>query len=283
MVQNKVKEIEGQFYLKNNKAYPAEDFKIDDSIDGPRVYEVIRVLEGIPLFLEEHLVRLQESIALLGYSIVVNSKQLEEEIETLIRVNGLTNMNIKLIVSGLNSSEPDFYLFFIPSYYPSDAQYHEGVSVILYNAIRKNPNVKAVAATQREEINRAIAAARVYEALLVNEREEITEGSRSNLFFIHSDSLYTPPIKDVLGGITRGRIMKLCIDLGIKVVEAPITLSFLKEAEGLFLTGTSPKILPIAILDKQAFSSANHPLLHSIKDGYDQLIRQYIIEKGGRI
>lgn len=270
-------EIEGSVFIKNGHPLPVSEFSLDQADQGPRVYEVIRVLRGVPLFLEEHLTRLQDSISLLGHSHFVDVAKLKNQISELITLNQMGEMNFKILVTDLDSSQSNFYMFFIPSHYPAEAQYQQGVATILYKAVRKNPNIKAIAQSQRDELNRAIHQAGVYEALLVNENNEITEGSRSNLFFIKSDILYTAPSKDVLVGITRSRVMKLCNDLGIEVKEKPISIDFLKKIDGLFLTGTSPKVLPISSVDEQPFTSVENPMVQAIQRAYNELIEQYIM------
>lgn len=280
--QDKLREIEESFYLKNEEVLNTDAFHLIEEGSLPSVYEVIRVINGIPLFVEEHLQRLKESITLLGSSFSIDKGILTKQLKTLIKVNQQLNKNIKIIISGLSTHKPNVYLFFIGSHYPSELQYHQGVPTILYAAVRNNPNVKAIAAGQREQLNVAISNAKVYEALLVNEKQEITEGSRSNLFFVKSNTLYTPPEQEVLVGITRNRIINLCNKLGISVVEKPIPVSILQEFEGLFLTGTSPKVLPISQVDQLIFDSAKQPLLLTIQKAYDQLIDEYI-EKSSRV
>ena len=53
-------------------------------------------------------------------------------------------------------------------------------------------------------------------------------------------------------------------------------MCFLKDFDGLFITGTSPKVLPISSVDDIIFFSSKNPLIIAIKDAYDKLINEYI-------
>jgi len=270
------KEIHQKYYISNGVIKSTEEFEAEEVLKNPSVYEVIRVIEAVPLFLEEHLNRLNKSISLLGFSFKVDSNMFKGQIEELIKSNGKPQENLKIIVNDLETDNPNIYLFFISSHYPSATDYEKGVSTILYSAMRKNPNVKAVSISQREMINSALKDSNVYEAILVNENKEITEGSRSNIFIVKADVIYTAPAQDVLLGITRERVIKLCEKLKVPIIEQPIPVGFLQECEGLIITGTSPKILPIAAVCNEKFDSANHPLILKLREAYDEMIRDYI-------
>ena len=152
----------------------------------------------------------------------------------------------------------------------------KGIHTILHEAERDNPNVKVIAATFRDKVNKSIENAGAYEALLVNNKGEITEGSKSNVFFVKDDVFYTAPAEDVLVGITRSRIIQLCLKLGYNIVEQPISVDFLEDIDGLFLTGTSPKVLPIASINERKYNSAGNSAIRAIHDAYNKLINDYI-------
>ena len=133
-----------------------------------------------------------------------------------------------------------------------------------------------IAATFRDRVNESIKNADAYEALLVNNKGEITEGSKSNVFFVRDDVFYTAPAKDVLVGITRSRIIQLCLKLGYSIMEQPINVDFLENIDGLFLTGTSPKVLPIATIDDRKYNSTENSAIGAIHDAYNKLIDDYI-------
>lgn len=273
------KEIHQKYLLKNNKIIATEGFDPHEITKTTSIYEVIRIIDGIPLFLEEHLERLNRSIMLLDFGHKIDLQHIGEQVHHLIEVNQCYNYNMKLIVNGLEESSPDLYLFFIESNYPSEEQYINGVKTILYHAERENPNAKVILKDFRQQVDEAIKESKAFEAILVDQHQHITEGSRSNIFVVKDDTVYTAPANKVLMGVTRNRIIDLCKSLEIPIEESPISVDFLKSADALFMTGTSPKVLPITIVDEMHYASTTHPIILKIRKAYDDLIKAYIANK----
>ena len=80
---------------------------------------------------------------------------------------------------------------FIKSNYPKPELYKTGVEVCLLHEERTNPNVKAKGLKVRDHANALITEKGVFEVLLVNNDGILTEGSRSNLFLVKGDTIYT--------------------------------------------------------------------------------------------
>lgn len=263
------------FFICNNEVFDTLEFDNVYVEEHPSVYEVIRLINGVPLFLEEHHERLIRSAALLGYNLNITLEEIRRNIERIVEKNNVQNYNVKLVVNNLEKTKKDVYYFFIESNYPDEDMYLKGVSVFLYNGERVNPNAKVIQKHLRNKINEQLKKEKCYEALLVNSDGEITEGSRSNLFFIKDDIVCTAPSEDVLIGITRQRIIRLCGLNGIKVTESKIKVAELDSFESAFISGTSPKVLPISNIGDMKLST-NNPLLRKIMEIYDDEINSYI-------
>jgi len=271
------KEIIEDYFISNGQKLEASEIA-QATVLQPTIYEVIRVIQGVPLFLEDHMERLQRSAESLDSDIKTVLPSIISDIKELILLNGNPEKNIKLVVFNLNNETPDYIMCFIKSSYPSKEQYAQGIHTILVHEERQNPNAKVVNNSLRELINQKLAETGAYEALLVNNNGEITEGSRSNLFFTEQGKIYTALAQDVLIGITRKYILEACSNLGLEVVEQPIPYSMLDYAEGAFITGTSPKLLPIASIERRQLDSANHEIVKKIMLEYDKILQRYINE-----
>ncbi|MDL2331191.1 aminotransferase class IV, partial [Odoribacter sp. OttesenSCG-928-A06] len=97
----------------------------------------------------------------------------------------------------------------------------------------------------------------VYEIVLINHMGNVTEGSRSNIFFIKKDALYTAPLYQVLAGTSRKRVIDICNQDSFALHEEEIPYASLKDFDSAFITGTSPLILPIRKLDDMEFDVDN--------------------------
>lgn len=263
-------------YICNGEVLSTENLREFSKITAPSIYEVIKVIDGIPLYEEEHLNRMRKSAELLGYEIHKSNNDISKDIRNLIKINEVTNLNIKIVCSNLDKKEQTLLVYFIESFYPSTIQYQYGIHTILFYSQRDNPNVKIVNADLRAKANLKIKEEGAYEALLIDKHGYITEGSRSNIFLVKKDKVYTAPAGEVLLGITRKKILKACEDLSFDIVEQHVHIDQLGEFEGVFMTGTSVGVLPIATIDNRSYDSADNEIVKSIRKAYLQNVECYL-------
>ncbi|HCW32326.1 MAG: branched-chain amino acid aminotransferase, branched-chain amino acid aminotransferase [Candidatus Peregrinibacteria bacterium GW2011_GWE2_39_6] len=94
-----------------------------------------------------------------------------------------------------------------------------------------------------------------HEAILLDYQGNVAEGPGENIFLIKNGIIKTPPLGNILNGITRDTIITLARDLGYKVREETITPKHLYAADEAFFTGTAAEIAPIASVDNQIFGN----------------------------
>ncbi|MDX8340214.1 aminotransferase class IV [Draconibacterium sp. IB214405] len=256
-----------KYFVFNEQLQPVSTFIPAENEGG--IYEVLRVVNGVPLFLDEHLRRFQHSAELAGKEIRYSGAQIEAFLNQLIVRNEVDRGNI------LISCKTNLKAFFIAHNYPSDEQYERGVSCGLLNAERMNPNAKVFQTEVRKLANKMMETKGFYEVLLVNHEHRITEGSRSNVFFIKGNELITPPGKQVLLGITRQKTIACAEQLSFKISEADISTEQLKSFDAAFITGTSPKILPLSEVGEKLFDVKNKVLRALMKE-FDTRIEEDI-------
>ncbi|NMB07142.1 MAG: aminotransferase class IV [Tissierellia bacterium] len=267
-----------KFYLVNGELKSTGDLKIFNKINKP-IYEVIRIIDGVPLFLEEHLERMRESASLLDYKINKTNSEIKKDIKRLILENQIKNLNVKLICTDVEGMGQVFLSFFIKSFYPPEEYYKKGVHTTLFHYERQNPNVKVQISAFNMEVAKRLKEKKVFEALLVSKAGYILEGSRSNIFFVKGDKLYTAPKEAVLLGITRKHIFQVCEELGIKIIEENIHVGDLDKLDGAFMTGTSVNVLPISTIDHIYLDSVNNKMVKEINNAYVNKVMKYIKSK----
>jgi branched-chain amino acid aminotransferase len=256
-----------KYFVFNNEVRLSEVFIPSENEGG--VYEVLRVAKGIPLFLEDHLDRFFFSAQLAGKTIPFSKSAIELFLQKLIEKNEVSEGNI------LISCKTNLKAFFIPHNYPTHGMYRDGVICGILKAERENPNAKVFQTTVRQQANKMLEEKGYYEVMLVDHFGRITEGSRSNVFFVQQNSLVTPPGGQVLLGITRQKTLQLARELLIPVHEKEVSVNELHRFEAAFITGTSPKILPIRQIDGNTFNPEN-TILRQLMTRYDEMIGQYV-------
>lgn len=246
--------------------------QIDSSSNGKTIYEVLRVIDGKPIFLKEHLKRLEKSFTIIDENFQIPQDKIREYIEKLIKANNNIEGNIKIIY---NTEDEALKVFYIKHSYPSKELYTKGIKTILYRGERDNPNAKIINTSFREIIAKELKEKDAYEALLVDRNNMITEGSKSNVFFIKGNTLITAPATKVLKGITREKVILVAQNLNIDIQEREFSYKELAEIDALFISGTSPKVLPIAMVGEIEYSVSNSVLL-DIMNGYNQIISKEV-------
>ncbi len=203
------------------------------------------------------------------------------QIHQLSQANQTMTGNVKLIVSCgdkfENTDSRQIIICFIPHHYPTPDEYELGISMQNLELERPNPNAKFINIDVTKKVNELKRKTGVDEVLLVNHEGEITEGSKSNIFFVLDDKVITPPKKLVLPGITREKIIESCKIHRIKLEEQNVKKKELENVSGAFITGTSPKVMPVRQIDDLIFRT-DHPLIRQIKNQYDQMINAYLSE-----
>lgn len=255
-----------KYFVLNNQVKDCNEF--DDNLlrDGKALYEVIRIIEGKPLFLQKHLERLENSAKLVDVELWITKDEITEKIRELIEENNITIGNVKLV---FNVDNKIFLAYFIKHHYPSEEDYKNGVKTIFYHGERENPNAKIINMNFRELVEKEIKEKKVYEAILVDKNGFITEGSKSNIFMIKGKKVITSPLEAVLPGITRNVIIEVCRKMGLEVLEEKVHYKHVKDLDALFISGTSPEVLPISRVEDLSFNSSRNEVVLKIMDGYN--------------
>jgi branched-chain amino acid aminotransferase len=192
-----------------------------------------------------------------------------------VEKNGCADINVKLV--WFPEKEGSIFLtYFARQDFPDDGAYRRGVHTILYDGERRNPQIKAVKTSYRERVRSVREAAGAYEALLADDKGFISEGTRSNLFFLIDHQLCTPPSGTVLLGVTRQHVMALCRVLAIDVQEKMLHRDDLNRIEAAFITGTTIDILPIGSIDRLQLASVGHPVIQTITRAFTEKVSAYI-------
>jgi branched-chain amino acid aminotransferase len=270
----------GTVYLEDANFKLVESFNGKTESDVSSIYEVIRVIDGIPLFLDKHLKRFENSAALLGVKLWLSKEEIGKYLDELICKNDLKAGNLKLIFNYQFKEGKGYaknYLFFVvPHSYPSERDYINGVTTILYHGERKNPNAKVIDLSFRAKVDNEIKASNAYEAILIDREGFVTEGSKSSIFMVMEDRIIAAPLDMVLGSITRSIVMEICKDFKIEVSVEKVDETYIKELDGLFICGTSPKILPISKVNNYLFASSSNALIIDIMKHYDNNVKKYL-------
>ena len=250
---------------------------------GYGLFETMRSYGGRVFRLEAHYRRLIESAATLDIPSHLTFDGLRTAIDILLEKNGLLDARIRLTLtagtmSELGKANPSLLITVAPlTEYPTSL-YERGMSAIT-SAVRRNETsslsrVKSLNYLDnlltREEARRKGAD----EAILLNTRGMVAEGSMSNVFLVSDGRLFTPDLDSgVLPGITRAAVIELAAGADITCAEGEVEPAALSKAEEAFLTNSIMGIMPLTRIDGKPIGSGQPgPTTEAISRLYEQAV-----------
>ncbi len=256
----------GNKFILNGEIHPSEHFDNSFVYDGDSIYEVIRMIRGIPVFFHDHMKRLEGSLKMQGKACLAGIDDIRNDIIRLVSTEKRKDVNFKLVFN-YNGDTTRYLIYFVEPVYPSDEQYRNGVKGVLVDAERQDPESKVINHRLRSAIYHKLTLEAGYEALLVNRDNEITEGSRSNIFFLKGDTLVTAPDNRILSGITRKYILDICREQGIKLEFYCLPVDSISACDAVFMTGTSPMVLQFHTVGNSHFGVPT-PMIDKLRELY---------------
>lgn len=239
-------------------------------------YEVIRIINKKPLFLSDHFARFENTLASVDNRINVSNIDFGSMLFKCISDNKIVNGNIKVeALYDTESKSLEYICHEIPHHYPTDEQYAFGVPTKTFAYERQNPHDKIWNQNLRDTVDKFIAENNIFEAVYVSHDNRLTEGTRSNIFFIAGDKLISALEKDILKGVTRKYIIDTATRNGFTYEERNISKDEISNFDCAFISGTSPKILPIAQMDDVKFNVENENL-RILMQKFNEVINQNI-------
>lgn len=254
---------------------------------GYSLFETMRAYRGHVFRLERHLARLARSARIVGLELGIFD--LEKATYETLEANNLMSARVRLTISrGEGEMTPDpatchgpTVLIVAQSYAPlPDETYQRGFKAVM-SQVRQNSQSPLSRVKSANYLNNILARmeARVAgadEALLLNERGFLAEGSTSNIFLVSGGNLLTPSEESgALPGITREAVLELASALGIKAVQREVALEELWQADEAFLTNSLLEIMPVTEVGGHPIGlGIAGPVTKALIAAYKQLVRK---------
>ena len=238
--------------------------------EGVRAYWVAESRKLVFLDLEDHLLRLYNSSERLSLLPPLSVARLRAEIlliaeQEMIQEDVYIRITFFLGGDGSWHSTNDIHYMIsfrsMPSELGRRAPAAVGISKFHRIAAEAMPaSVKAGANYLNSRYGMIDVRSRGFDdALFLTRTGLVAEATGSTIFFIKDGGLHTPSLDcDILAGITRARLLRLCQQYGISVRELKIQQEQLPIYEGAFLSGTMVEIRPVSRLNDKVYDLANN-------------------------
>ncbi len=257
---------------------------------GDGCFEGIRFYSGKVFRLEEHIVRLFNSMRYLNLVLPWSFEEVCKATEETVAASGMKDGYIRLVVTrgvgdlGLNPANcPKPSMFIIVqniALYPKE-MYEKGLSMITSSFRRPNADVLCQQVKSLNYLNGISAKMEAVrmgagEALMLNQRGNVAECTGDNIFIVTNGVVATPPLTEsALGGITRHAVMDICAELGIPSEERVMNRFDILSADECFLTGTAAEVIAATSLDGATIGTGHAgPITSRILARYQEMVRE---------
>ncbi|MBN1526297.1 MAG: aminotransferase class IV [Candidatus Omnitrophica bacterium] len=230
---------------------------------GDGLFETMRSYDGAVFRMREHLERLFGGLTVMKIKCPYDRKYLEDAVYKCLEANGLKESNVRLTVTrgaSLTGSfshadlKPNVVIITRQLELPKRA-YERGVAATIA-AIRQNDQSPVARLKTLNFLPYIIARMNAKEAgfddaILLNTRGHVAEGTTANIFMVKHGHLMTPSLDcGILPGVTRGAVLAVAAAGGIKVKEGHFSQRDLTAADEVFLTNSVIELLPVVRIAK---------------------------------
>ena len=249
----------GNYYAKNKSLVKVYDRGL---LFGDGIFTTLKVENSVPLFLDQHIARLQSSCQFFG--IKFSDPGFSAIITRLLKKNQLKDARVKIIVSRGYDFKNRIYnyegepptILVLP--FPLTLYSPKPVSLCISPDLRGNESIyrhKTISYLSNLSHKTFAQKNGFNDAITLNWKREILETSTANLFFIIKDKIITPPKElPLLNGIMRQNLLALGSIKNYSFLEDSLTQKELKKVEGCFITSAILEICPVKQIEDKGFS-----------------------------
>ncbi len=265
----------------NGKLILDEHYRLSPMAPGLAVglgcFETLAAYRGIPLFLDRHLKRLFEGAARLGFQ-VPDPSTLEDAVAEVIGENGLDNEPVsRLRISAMAldlEGEASVTISAVPQA-GSPETMTVTVSDYRRNELGALTGIKSSSYAENTVALREARREGFDEALMLNSRGDLSEGTLSNVFLVNGGKVTTPELKSgCLPGVTRALVLELATKWGIPYEEVCIPSHEIFMAEEIFVTNSVLGICPVSRIDQRELEPGR--ITTKLRGAYQSLIESLI-------
>jgi branched-chain amino acid aminotransferase len=251
------------------------------------VFEGERVYDGRIFKLTEHSERLATSAEVLGFELPYDVRTIDQACKQVVAANGISDGYCRPLawrgaeMMGVSAQHCRIHVAIAawtwPAYFTPEARLR-GIRMTRGRYARPAPNTaptasKAAGLYMICTLSKHDAEAKGYDdALMLDYRGFLAEGTGANLFLVMDGKLHTPLPDCFLDGITRQTVIGLARGRGIEVIERHIEPKELADAQEVFLTGTAVEVTPVREIDEHQFQIGS--ITRQLVSDFDALTRE---------
>ena len=256
---------------------------------GDGVWEGLRVHDGHPAFLEQHLDRLWQGATAIMMDIGLSREELTRAIYATLAANDMRDgVHVRLMVTrGVKSTPyqdprvtvgPATVVIIAEHKEPMPSTVTEGITLFTTHVRRATPDTLDPKLNAHSKLNDIAACIQAFtagadEALMLDPQGFVATCNSTHFFVVvgspEEPEVWTSDGRFCLAGITRGNVLEVCRGAGIAARETTFSLTDVYSAQEAFVTGTFAGLVPVRSVDGRTIGSgARGPVVERLQRLY---------------
>ena len=280
-----------KFVYHNDLLVPMDNVRLSPGqaglLNGWGVFTTLRLYNGRPFAFNRHWHRLTTDASRLKIPFEWPPETVLGHVDKLVEVNQVRNGCARI-----------YFVYNRIGYWTSSESMPD-VDLILYTADLPNRKVPVRLAVQAHGRYAASPLAGVKvtswlqnvwlldqaqqrgfeEAILLNERNEVTECTAANVFCVREGVVTTPPLSaGCLPGITRAILLEIGVKAGVRIKEATVAAEDLFSADEVFITSTTREVQAVSQIEGHAIAQVDGPVTRRLAEAFSQFVAQSFLK-----
>jgi len=270
--------LNGRFVSEAEAVIPVNDRGL---MYGDGLFETVRVVNGRPFRLAQHLERLARGADFLKIKPPFTPRELQDFAGQLVAKNQMPEAILRLTLTrgpGERGYTPkaEGRPTTLMTLHPAPALEKPLQWSLITSSFRVLAADPLSSFKTLNKLTHVMARAEAAEkgadeALLINTNGEVAETASGNIFWVYNDKISTTPTgRGVLPGVTRAVVLEICQALDLPTNKRVIKPEALRNSEGIFITQSASGIVPVTAFDGEPVAPS--PLVDQIFNAYQELL-----------
>ena len=277
--------INGSFYSRNDAKISVFD---SGFLLGDGIWEGIRLVKNEWLFIDEHIERLFEGCLAIDLTLNLSKDEIKEAILKTQKINNIVDSaHARVMITRGDKIKPfqqpslsTFGInFVIIMEHSSESPNSNGIKLVTVPQVRGLPMSQDPKLNSHSKLNCIIACIQANkaggdEALMLDPNGFVNTTNSCNFFIVKNNEVWTSTGDYCMNGITRKKVIELCIEHKIPVYEKNFSLVDVYSAQEAFITGTLGSLTQVISIDERTIGSSDKgwPITSKLRQAYKKLI-----------
>ena len=279
----------------NDRILPLRESRLSPGqvglLTGWGVFTTLRIYRGVPFAFERHWARMTRDAVRLQVQLPYAQEAVREAVEELARANqrpeGMARISFVKNHGGLwaqaeDRPEADLLIFTreLPAWPPVQRLQIQPKGIF---SAGEYAGAKMLSWVSHAGVLEEVHARGFDDALLLNEKDHLSECTSANVFLVSNGSVLTPPLNSgCLAGITREVILEIAPRAGVRVVEQELTTNDLTKAEEVFISSTTREVAAVGAISPDWKYQAPGKVTERLEHAFREYTESYVDQRATR-